>query len=210
MKTPKTRSLLLLVLLLCIAITLLAIREKIEEAPPDETEDHSHAAETLLEEALLLEREGKWDEAIRIHETVIRDFKDDGHGHGEGYGGFAEESIRKLNCLKRRGPNFKTPTLHALNRLVTESLKAGDPAALTRYAACGFITGMMESDDISSDDPEKAIPEIVRSAKEITWKPLQEAQLEESVLLESQSGEMALVFSKEGEGWVWNGFLKKL
>jgi hypothetical protein len=113
-----------------------------------------------------------------------------------------------LDCRDHPDTEQVQPTHAALAAQLRDALRARDRATLERFAACDFVTGPCNSDDVRTRLPGAAIEELLASAVAPDAFVAAEQGDTWADYAAEPGGRLRLqvVRKPEASGWVWSGY----
>ncbi|OFZ78743.1 MAG: hypothetical protein A2603_06025 [Bdellovibrionales bacterium RIFOXYD1_FULL_55_31] len=164
----------------------------------------------LLEFARVQESGGKFDDAIRSNEEILARFAGESSTQDDrSFGELAQDNIKRLRCLKRRGPtSAKRLTLSELRRGLIRALNRIDHKRLMKFASCSFLVGPTDSEGFFVE-PSTVIPELLGAIKKVKKWDTGDYDDESQARLQSEDGGTRhhLLLKKENKlGWIWYGY----
>jgi tetratricopeptide (TPR) repeat protein len=172
----------------------------------------SAKAQHLFDQGLALKKRGAIDKAIAIYKKIIREFPTEGYDDAisEGcrlYADDAREHLDELHCLKTRGPDFSSSSRDKIITAVREAFQSKKVSALARYASCGFIVSVWETDAAWSTQPDRVMHLLIELEPRLDWSTLS-FEAERYAILKDKSNSEKHVFEIQAVSgqWRWTGY----
>lgn len=168
----------------------------------------------IMRKAEILEQQHKFDQAIVLYESMIREYpeeKFDNEISSGRYGDMAQDHIRSLKCQKSKS-YFTAQDPQRLGGVVKEAIAKRSKEDLIKFAACGFTVGAIDSDNTWLLLPQEVVPVILQAAEGFDFSSGRITQLLEdrwNLEFSGRDKKDRFIFQfvrKKPKSWIWDYF----